>query len=74
MQTYLGYIEKMLGKKVSLLEKKMISDRDSKILEVPHVSSVIDTGFPASESITTVCTTWPSLTIRNCAWEDRAEN
>ena len=27
----------------------MISDRDSKILEVPLVSSVIDTGFPASE-------------------------
>ena len=51
LQTYFGYIEKMQERKISLLENKSIPDPDSgrKVLEVPSVSSVIDTGFPASK-------------------------
>nr|XP_022326428.1 uncharacterized protein LOC111126232 [Crassostrea virginica]XP_022326429.1 uncharacterized protein LOC111126232 [Crassostrea virginica] len=55
MQNYFGNIEKMLESKISLLEKRFISDPDSgrKVLEVPSVSSVIDTGFPADEKYNT---------------------
>nr|XP_022326082.1 uncharacterized protein LOC111126017 [Crassostrea virginica]XP_022326083.1 uncharacterized protein LOC111126017 [Crassostrea virginica] len=51
LQTYFGYIEKMQERKISLLETKSIPDPDSgrKVLEVPSVSSVIDTRFPGSE-------------------------
>ncbi|XP_078327085.1 uncharacterized protein LOC111126286 [Crassostrea virginica] len=52
LQTYFGYIEKMHERKISLLKEKIsIPDPDSgrKVLEVPSVSSVIDTGFPAGE-------------------------
>nr|XP_022321336.1 uncharacterized protein LOC111123346 [Crassostrea virginica] len=51
LQTYFGYIEKMQERKIPLLEKNVIPDPDSgrKVLEVPSVSSVIDTGFPADE-------------------------
>ena len=49
MQTYFGYIEKMQERKIPLLEKNVMPNPDSgrKVLEIPSVSSVIDTGFPA---------------------------
>ncbi|XP_022325290.2 uncharacterized protein LOC111125604 [Crassostrea virginica] len=52
MQTYFGYIEEMQERKMSLLEDKSIPDPDSgrKVKEVPSVSSVIDTGFPADKN------------------------
>ncbi|XP_078327165.1 uncharacterized protein LOC111125741 [Crassostrea virginica] len=52
LQTYFGYIEKMKQRKMSLSENKFIPDTDSgrKVLEVPSVSSVIDTGFPANKN------------------------
>ncbi|XP_022326079.1 uncharacterized protein LOC111126016 [Crassostrea virginica] len=55
LQTYFGYIEKMQERKISLLETKSIPDPDSgkKVLEAPSVSSIIDTGFPASEEYKT---------------------
>ena len=55
LQTYFGYIEKMQERKIPLLEKNVIPDPDSgrKVLEVPSVSSVIDTGFPAEEEYNT---------------------
>ena len=50
METLFGFVEKMQKKKISLLEKKnefhTVSDR--KMLEVPLVSHVIDTDFPAN--------------------------
>ena len=51
LQSYIGYIEKNQERKIPLLEKNVIPDPDSggKVLEVPFVSSVIDTGFPAHE-------------------------
>nr|XP_022321033.1 uncharacterized protein LOC111123167 [Crassostrea virginica] len=51
MKTYFGYIEKMQERKIPLLEKNVMPDPDSgrKVLEAPSVSSVIDTGFPASK-------------------------
>ncbi|XP_078327276.1 uncharacterized protein LOC111124510 [Crassostrea virginica] len=50
--TYFGYFEKMQERKIPLLEKNVIPDPDSgrKVLEVPSVSSVIDTGFPADKN------------------------
>uniref|UniRef100_A0A8W8I213 B box-type domain-containing protein n=9 Tax=Magallana gigas TaxID=29159 RepID=A0A8W8I213_MAGGI len=51
LQTYFGFVEKMQVKKTSLLENEF-KDNDlpgRRILEVPTVTSVIDTGFPASE-------------------------
>ena len=49
IQTYFGYIERMPNIKMSLLEKNFIPGTDSstRLLDVPSVSSVIDTGFPA---------------------------
>nr|XP_022323137.1 uncharacterized protein LOC111124511 [Crassostrea virginica] len=51
LQTYFGYFEKMQERKIPLLEKNVIPDPDSdrKVLDLPSVSSVIDTGFPAHE-------------------------
>ena len=51
MQTNFGFIEKMQEIKISLLGKRFTPDPRScrKVLEVPSVSSVIDTGFPARE-------------------------
>ncbi|XP_078327089.1 uncharacterized protein LOC144623045 [Crassostrea virginica] len=52
LQSYFGYIEKMHERKISLLTEKIsIPDPDSgrKVLELPSVSSVIDTGFPADK-------------------------
>ncbi|XP_022326078.1 uncharacterized protein LOC111126015 [Crassostrea virginica] len=51
LQTYFGYIEKMQERKIPLLEKNVIPDPDSgrKVLDVPSVSSVINTGFPADK-------------------------
>ena len=51
LQTYFGYFEKLQERKISLLEKNIIPDHDSgrKVLEVPSVSYVIDTGFPADK-------------------------
>ncbi|XP_065944193.1 E3 ubiquitin-protein ligase TRIM71-like [Magallana gigas] len=52
LQTYFGYVEKMQVKKTSLLENEF-KERElpgRTILEVPTVTSVIDTGFPASET------------------------
>ena len=74
LQTYFGYIDKMKERKISLFEYEFIPDPDSgrKVVEAPSVSSVIDTGLLVS--ITTVCSTWPSLMIRRCGWEDKAEN
>ena len=52
LQTYFGYIEKTQEKKVPMLEMNLIPDSDSdrKILKVPSVSFVIDTGFPAEHT------------------------
>nr|XP_022301797.1 uncharacterized protein LOC111109841 [Crassostrea virginica] len=52
LQTYFGYIEKMQEKKVPLLEMIFIPDSDSSrnILQVPSVSFVIDTEFPAEQT------------------------
>ncbi|XP_065943369.1 E3 ubiquitin-protein ligase TRIM45-like [Magallana gigas] len=52
VQTYFGYIDKMQERKTSLTEKnfKEIDFSVKTTLEVPTVSSVIDTGFPASEN------------------------
>ena len=52
LQTYFGYIEKTQEKKVPMLEMNFIPDSDSdrKILKVPSVSFVIDTGFPAEQT------------------------
>ncbi|XP_034326281.2 E3 ubiquitin-protein ligase TRIM8 [Magallana gigas] len=55
LQTYFGYVEKMQVKKTSLLENEF-KDNDlpgRRILEVPTVTSVIDTGFPASKKYNT---------------------
>uniref|UniRef100_A0A8W8I1I4 B box-type domain-containing protein n=1 Tax=Magallana gigas TaxID=29159 RepID=A0A8W8I1I4_MAGGI len=52
LQTYFGYVEKMQEKKTSLLEDEF-KERElpgRRILEVPTVTSVIDTGFPAKEA------------------------
>ena len=52
LQNYFGYIEKMHERKISLLKEKIsIPDPDSgrKVLKMPSVSSVIDTGFPADD-------------------------
>uniref|UniRef100_K1P9H1 Tripartite motif-containing protein 45 n=1 Tax=Magallana gigas TaxID=29159 RepID=K1P9H1_MAGGI len=51
LQTYFGYVEKTQEKKMSLLEK-IFKDNDlpgRRIIDVPTVTSVIDTGFPANE-------------------------
>nr|XP_034327004.1 uncharacterized protein LOC117689527 isoform X1 [Crassostrea gigas] len=51
LQTYFGYVEKMQVKKISLLENDL-KERElpgRRILEVPTVTTVIDTGFPANE-------------------------
>nr|XP_022320417.1 uncharacterized protein LOC111122780 [Crassostrea virginica] len=52
LQTNFGYIGKMQEIKLFLLGEKFEPDSDSvrKLLEVPSVSSVIDTGFPASKN------------------------
>uniref|UniRef100_K1QCM6 Uncharacterized protein n=1 Tax=Magallana gigas TaxID=29159 RepID=K1QCM6_MAGGI len=55
LQTYFGYVEKMQEKKTSLLENEF-KERElpgRRILEVPTVTSVIDTGFPANEKYKT---------------------
>nr|XP_022324329.1 uncharacterized protein LOC111125127 [Crassostrea virginica] len=51
LETYFGYIERMKKINISLLGEKFIPDYDSgsKVVEMPSVSFVIDTGFPASE-------------------------
>nr|XP_034325696.1 uncharacterized protein LOC105347626 [Crassostrea gigas] len=51
LQTYFGYIDKMPERKTSMMEKKLkeIDFSVRTILEVPTVTSVIDTGFPADE-------------------------
>nr|XP_022321032.1 protein wech-like [Crassostrea virginica] len=51
LQTNFGNIEKMQERKIPLLQNKSIPDPDSdrRVIEVPSVSSVIDTGFPSSE-------------------------
>ena len=51
LQNYFGYIEKKHERKINLLREKIYKphpNSDRKILEAPSVSSVIDTGFPAS--------------------------
>ncbi|XP_011442633.3 uncharacterized protein [Magallana gigas] len=51
LQTYFGYVDKMQEKKTSLMENDF-KENDlpgRRILEVPTVTSVIDTGFPANE-------------------------
>nr|XP_011440098.1 uncharacterized protein LOC105337168 [Crassostrea gigas] len=51
LQTYFGYVEKMQEKKTSLLEDEF-KERElpgRRILEVPTVNSVIDSGFPANK-------------------------
>nr|XP_034326260.1 uncharacterized protein LOC105344127 [Crassostrea gigas] len=51
LQTYFGYVEKTQEKKMSLLENEF-KENDlpgRRILDVPTVTSVIDTGFPANE-------------------------
>nr|XP_019926568.2 uncharacterized protein LOC105337167 isoform X2 [Crassostrea gigas]XP_034327027.1 uncharacterized protein LOC105337167 isoform X2 [Crassostrea gigas] len=51
LQSYFGYVEKMQENKTSLLENEFkereLSGR--RMLDVPTVTSVIDTGFPADE-------------------------
>ncbi|XP_078327008.1 uncharacterized protein LOC111113340 [Crassostrea virginica] len=51
LQTNFGLIEKMQEIKISLLGKRFTPDPGSgrKVLDVPSVSSIIDTGFPADE-------------------------
>ncbi|XP_065944901.1 E3 ubiquitin-protein ligase TRIM71-like [Magallana gigas] len=51
LQTYFGYIDKMQERKTSMMEQKLkeIDFSVRAILEVPTVTSVINTGFPASE-------------------------
>nr|XP_022326512.1 uncharacterized protein LOC111126286 [Crassostrea virginica] len=51
LQSHFGYIEKMQEIKINLIGEKFIPDADSKkkVLEVPSVSSIIDTGFPAEK-------------------------
>ena len=51
MQNYFENIEQIFETKLSILEKKFTPDPYSgrKVLQVPSVSSVIDTGFPADE-------------------------
>eukprot|EP00105_Crassostrea_gigas_P021087 XP_011440099.1 PREDICTED: uncharacterized protein LOC105337169 [Crassostrea gigas] len=51
LQTYFGYVEKMQEKKTLLLEDELKQSElsSTRILDVPTVTSVIDTGFPASE-------------------------
>eukprot|EP00105_Crassostrea_gigas_P021094 XP_011440106.1 PREDICTED: uncharacterized protein LOC105337176 [Crassostrea gigas] len=51
LQTYFGYVEKMQVKKILLLDNEF-KERELPgrgILDVPTVTSVIDTGFPADE-------------------------
>nr|XP_011442633.2 uncharacterized protein LOC105338975 [Crassostrea gigas] len=51
LQTYFGYVDKIQEKKTSLLENKF-KENDlpgRRMLDVPTVTSVIDTGFPADE-------------------------
>ena len=50
MQNYFANIEKMLETKFSSFKKRLVPDPDSgrKVLEVPTVSSVIDTGLSSS--------------------------
>nr|XP_011452025.2 uncharacterized protein LOC105345538 [Crassostrea gigas] len=51
LQTYFGYVEKTQVKKMSLFENNF-KDNDlpgRRILYVPTITTVIDTGFPASE-------------------------
>nr|XP_022321637.1 E3 ubiquitin-protein ligase TRIM71-like [Crassostrea virginica] len=54
LQTNFGFIEKMQEIKISLLGKRFTPDPGScrKVLEMPSVSSVIETGFPTSEKNT----------------------
>ncbi|XP_052697510.1 uncharacterized protein LOC128175723 [Crassostrea angulata] len=55
LQTYFGYVEKMQEKKTSLSEYEF-KERElagRRILEVPTVTSVIETKFPASENYQT---------------------
>eukprot|EP00105_Crassostrea_gigas_P013445 XP_011429764.1 PREDICTED: uncharacterized protein LOC105329957 [Crassostrea gigas] len=52
LQTYFGYVDKMQVKKNSLLENEF-KERElpgRRTLNVPTVTSVIDTGFPADEN------------------------
>ncbi|XP_052697508.1 uncharacterized protein LOC128175721 [Crassostrea angulata] len=51
LQTYFGYVEKLQEKKTSLLEKNFKENDLSgrRILKVPTLTSVINTGFPANE-------------------------
>ncbi|XP_078323002.1 uncharacterized protein LOC144622256 [Crassostrea virginica] len=51
LQTYFGYIEKTPERNVEVTERKLDCDvaTDKKIIEVPTVSSVIDSGFPSDE-------------------------
>nr|XP_022327550.1 uncharacterized protein LOC111126909 [Crassostrea virginica] len=51
LQTYFGYIEKTPERNVEVTERKLDCDvaTDKKIIEVPTVSCVIDSGFPSDE-------------------------
>ncbi|XP_078327225.1 uncharacterized protein LOC144617672 [Crassostrea virginica] len=51
LQTYFGYIEKIPEQNVVLTERKLEYDviTDKRILQVPTVSCVIDSGFPSDE-------------------------
>ena len=51
LQTYFGYIEKIPEQNVVLTERKLEYDviNDKRILQVPTVSCVIDSGFPPDE-------------------------
>ena len=51
LQTYFGYIEKTPERNVEVTERKLDCDvaTDKKILEVPLVSCIIDSGFPSDE-------------------------
>uniref|UniRef100_K1Q039 Tripartite motif-containing protein 45 n=2 Tax=Magallana gigas TaxID=29159 RepID=K1Q039_MAGGI len=54
LQTYFGYVEKREEKKISILGKKLKKDHlsDRRIIKVPIVKFVIDTGFPADDKNT----------------------
>uniref|UniRef100_K1PN90 Tripartite motif-containing protein 2 n=1 Tax=Magallana gigas TaxID=29159 RepID=K1PN90_MAGGI len=51
LQTRFGYVEKLSEIKINFLEKKFRKNQlfQKRFLEIPLVTSVIDTGFPADE-------------------------
>ncbi|XP_065944139.1 E3 ubiquitin-protein ligase TRIM71 isoform X2 [Magallana gigas] len=68
LQTYFGYVEKTQEKKMSLLENKFKENDLSgrRILEVPTVTSVIDTGFPADKKNNRLLSM--AVTVDNKVW------